>query len=135
MMEEKTKGKNVDQKSSNVKTIRTHTVDKRDASQRKSVVRSKKDLKSNRKNTVSKVSSASSDAVKSGLSRIGRTALRQNDVTQDAVDMYDKLKNSKRASKYTFSLVKKTGGGSKYVVNKGYNVGPVSYTHLTLPTN
>lgn len=118
MMEEKTKGKNVDQKSSNVKTIRTHTVDKKDASQRKSVVRSKKDLKSNRKNTVSKVSSASSDAVKSGLSRIGRTALRQNDVTQDAVDMYDKLKNSKRASKYTFSLVKKTGGGSKYVVNK-----------------
>lgn len=122
-MEEKTKGKNVDQKSSNVKTIRTHTVDKKDASQRKSVVRSKKDLKSNRKNTVSKVSSASSDAVKSGLSRIGRTALRQNDVTQDAVDMYDKLKNSKRASKYTFSLVKRTGGGSKYVVNKGYNVG------------
>ena len=37
--------KNTSRKSSNVKSIRTHTVDKKDTSQRKSVVKSKKDLK------------------------------------------------------------------------------------------
>ena len=93
-------------KSSNVKSIRTHTVDKKDTSQRKSVVKSKKDLKKANANTISKVSSASSDAVKNALGQVSRTALRQNDVTQDAVEMYYKFKNNKRASKYTLKLLK-----------------------------
>ena len=84
--------KNTSRKSSNVKSIRTHTVDKKDTSQRKSVVKSKKDLKKANANTISKVSSASSDAVKNALGQVSRTALRQNDVTQDAVEMYYKFK-------------------------------------------
>lgn len=107
--------KNTSRKSSNVKSIRTHTVDKKDTSQRKSVVKSKKDLKKANANTISKVSSASSDAVKNALGQVSRTALRQNDVTQDAVEMYYKFKNNKRASKYTLKLLKKTGRGGKYV--------------------